>query len=130
MVVGVNLARQNLVLCATCCIISVLTQWGATLVINLKGGATPKPSAKLLRSNHGSILLESDGVRPWDRHVRPVRDQSPERQMCCQFSQHTAAAAASARRARRTSRFPCRAWYLAMTWLGCGFGFGLGLGIE
>ena len=35
---GLNLARQNLVLCATCCIISVLTQWGATLVINLKGG--------------------------------------------------------------------------------------------
>ena len=46
---GLNLARQNLVLCATCCIISVLTQWGATLVINLKGGgrgrAAPPPRA-------------------------------------------------------------------------------------
>ena len=32
----INHFRQNLVLCAACCIISVLTQWGATLVIDLR----------------------------------------------------------------------------------------------
>ena len=42
---GLNLARQNLVLCATCCIISVLTQWGATLVEE-EGGRARKGAQK------------------------------------------------------------------------------------
>ena len=60
---------------------------------------------------------DGEAKRREGTHAKGVKYSSNEKKVdfLSSLSQHTAAAAASARRARRTSRFPCRTWYLAMT---------------
>ena len=70
--------------------------------------------AQKISGGAGTPMVKQNDARAPTRRRSNIR-RTRKKWILSSLSQHTAAAAASARRARRTSRLPCRTWYLAMT---------------